>query len=110
MIPQLVLTTTGRKSRAKREVQLAYVDNGGVVHLIASNFGGKNHPGVSYNLGANPEATVQLGSDTFDLSATQLSDEAKEGVWQYVVAAIPNYDVYKTRADRNIKVYRLDKQ
>lgn len=108
VIPQLLLTTTGRKSGEPRTVQLAYVEIEGKIHLIASNFGGKNHPGWSYNLGANPSAQIQLGPRTFSVTATQLSDEGKEQVWDRIVDAIPNYGIYKQRTERNIKVYRMD--
>ena len=108
VIPQLLLTTTGRKSGQPRTVQLAYTDIDGKIHLVASNFGGQKHPGWSYNLGANQNAEIQLGARTFTATATLLSDQEKERVWPALVANIPNYNVYKTRTDRNIKVYRID--
>lgn len=108
VIPQLLLTTTGRKSGQPRIVQLAYTEIDGRLHLVASNFGGQKHPGWSYNLGANPSAEVQLGARKFPVAARQLNDEEKARVWGQLVANIPNYDIYKTRTDRNIKVYRLD--
>jgi deazaflavin-dependent oxidoreductase (nitroreductase family) len=46
----------------------------GVAHIVASNFGGKNHPAWSYNLDANPRATMQLGSEPIDVTAELLSD------------------------------------
>ena len=110
VIPQLLLTTTGRKSGQPRTVQLAYVEIDGKIHLIASNFGGKSHPGWSYNLGANPAVEIQLGARHIPVSAVQLGDEEKERVWGRIVAAIPNYGVYKSRTERNIKVYRLEER
>jgi hypothetical protein len=44
VIPQLVLTTRGRKSGQERGAQVAYTDLDGVVHVVASNFGGERHP------------------------------------------------------------------
>ena len=108
VIPQLVLTTTGRKSGQERSVQLAYTDVDGKLHLVASNFGGEKHPGWSYNLSANPSAKIQLGARTYPVVATLLTGEEKESVWGQLVANIPNYAKYKTRTDRDIKVYRME--
>ena len=108
VIPQLLLTTTGRKSGQPRTVQLAYTEISGNLHLVASNFGGPKHPGWSYNLAANPSAEIQLGARKFPVIAAELNDEDKERAWPQIVANIPNYDIYKTRTDRNIKVYRMD--
>jgi len=107
VIPQLVLTTTGRKSGKQRDAQLVYTDVDGVVHIVASNFGGETHPAWSYNLDANPNATMQIKRDPVPVRAELLSDEEKDAVWERLVENIPNYKVYKQRTDRNIKVYRL---
>jgi len=54
VIPQLVLTSTGRKSGQKRNVQLGFTADGPDYLIVASNLGGKSHPGWSYNLDAIP--------------------------------------------------------
>ena len=107
VIPQLLLTTTGRKSGQKREAQLVYTDVDGEVYIVASNFGGKNHPAWSHNLDADPDATMQIKSEPIAVRAELLNDGEKEAVWDQLVDNIPNYRVYKQRTDRNIKVYRL---
>ena len=102
-----MLTTIGRKSGQERTVQIAHleVEDGWIV--VASNFGQKNHPAWSYNLDANPEATVQAGSEVVPVQAERLSDEEKESVWSRLVETTPQFAVYRTRTDRNIRVYRL---
>jgi deazaflavin-dependent oxidoreductase (nitroreductase family) len=107
VIPQVLITTTGRKSGRQREAQLVYTDIDGVVHIVASNFGGNRHPAWSYNLDANPEATMQLKSEPIAVSAERLTDADKAQIWDRLVDNIPNYAVYRERTDRNIKVYRL---
>jgi len=107
VIPQLVLTTIGRKSGQKRSVQLGYTEDGDDYLVVASNFGGKNHPGWSYNLDAHPEAEVQLGPETKKVIATRVSDEEKETLWPRIADNIPQMKSYRVRTERNIKVYRL---
>lgn len=104
----MVLTTTGRKSGESRSVQLVYTEIDGERYLVASNFGGKTHPGWSYNLEANPLAEIQLGRRRFPVTAVRLSDEGKGSVWGQLAANMPNFDLYKAQTDRNIRVYRMD--
>jgi deazaflavin-dependent oxidoreductase (nitroreductase family) len=107
VIPQVLITTTGRKSGRQREAQLVYTDIDGVVHIVASNFGGERHPAWSHNLDANPEASMQLKSEPIPVRAERLNGPDKAQVWDRLVDNIPNYAVYKERTDRDIRVYRL---
>jgi deazaflavin-dependent oxidoreductase (nitroreductase family) len=107
LIPQLVLTTRGRKSGQERDAQLVYTDLAGVVYIVASNFGGERHPAWSYNLQADSQAFMQLRDEKIPVRAEQLSDEEKESVWERLCDNIPNYSAYRERTDRNIKVFRL---
>lgn len=106
-IPQLTLTTIGRKSGKTRVVQLGYTEDGDDVLVVASNFGGTNHPAWSHNLDANPQATIRLGATDKKVVAKRLTDSEKAIVWPKIEKTIPQMKSYKTRTDRNIKVYRL---
>jgi len=107
VIPQLVLTTTGRKSGKERTVQLGYTEDGNDVLVVASNFGGENHPAWSFNLDANPRAKIQIGRETKEVVAKRLTDSEKAMLWPKIADTIPQMKSYVQRTDRNIKVYRL---
>ena len=106
-IPQLTLTTVGRKSGKERTVQLGYHPDGEDMLIVASNFGGTSHPAWSYNLDANPQCKVRLGAEDKTMTATRLTDSEKAIVWPKIEGTIPQMKSYKTRTTRNIKVYRL---
>lgn len=106
-IPQLTLTTIGRKSGKERVVQLGYTEDGDDVLVVASNFGGTHHPAWSYNLDANPQARMRLGVQDKPVVAIRLTDSEKAIVWPKIEKTIPQMKSYKVRTDRNIKVYRL---
>lgn len=106
-IPQLTLTTTGRKSGKERTVQLGYHPDGEDFLIVASNFGGKNHPAWSYNLDANPHCRIRLGAEDKDVVATRITDSEKAVLWPKIEQTIPQMKSYKVRTSRNIKVYRL---
>lgn len=106
-IPQLTLSTIGRKSGKERTVQLGYTADGDDVLIVASNFGGENHPAWSHNLDANPSAKIRLGAKDKNVTATRLTDSEKAILWPKIAETIPQMKTYVTKTDRNIKVYRL---
>ena len=107
IIPQLVLTTTGRKSGKTRRVQLGYATDGDDYVLVASNFGQEHHPGWSYNLLADPSAEVQVGGDAIPVTASQASESEKAELWPKLEGRVPQLEKYVTLTDRDIKVFRL---
>lgn len=106
-IPQVSLTTIGRKSGKARTVQLGYIRDGDDFIVVASNFGGQRHPGWSYNLEANPSAELRVGKERIEVRAEPVPDDEKETLWPRLDEAIPQFAVYRRRTDRDIKMYRL---
>src|SRR5215469_8114983 len=59
-LPNLLLTTTGRRSGKPRTTVLTYIQVDGLLALIASNFGSRTAPQWYRNLEAHPVARVQI--------------------------------------------------
>ena len=103
VVPQLVLTTRGRKSGQERDAQLAYTELGGSVYVVASNFGGERHPAWSYNLQADPEAVMHLaGERMLRVRGQKPFGDAGGGVY-----ALP-LDVEISQRVQEVEVFRLD--
>ncbi|TWS18590.1 nitroreductase family deazaflavin-dependent oxidoreductase [Tsukamurella asaccharolytica] len=108
LLPQLTLTTVGRRSGVARAVPLLYVRDGEDFVVIASNFGQKHHPAWSYNLEATPDAEVLLGTRRIPVRARRVSESDRKRLWPSIVAVWPAYDDYVDWAgERTIKLYRL---
>lgn len=107
LFPVLALTATGRKSRKRRTVQLAYVAFDDNVYLVASNFGKERHPAWMYNMEADPSVAVQIGSNDYDVTAEQLTEDEKGAVWERLVEEVPNFDAYQERSGRALRIFRL---
>lgn len=108
LLPQLTLTTVGRRSGVARAVPLLYVRDGADFVVIASNFGQKHHPAWSYNLEATPDAEVLLGTRRIPVRARRLSEADRKRLWPTIVAVWPAYDDYVQWAGgRTIKLFRL---
>lgn len=106
-MPMLTMTAIGRSSGRPRSVQLACVEHEGDYLVVASAMGQQRHPAWRYNIEANPEVQIQMRGERFAARAQVLTDAEKQEVWAEVRAAIPQIDVYETRTDRNIRVFRL---
>ncbi len=106
-LPMLTLGTVGRRSGARRSVQLAYHETGDDRFVVASAMGQERHPAWSYNLEAEPDVEVQVRGERYRARATRLSDAEKRELWPAIMSTIPQMRTYEQRTDRNIKVYRL---
>jgi deazaflavin-dependent oxidoreductase (nitroreductase family) len=108
-MPMLTLTATGRRSGEPRSVHLACLEQEGDYLVVASAMGQERHPAWRYNIEANPDVEVQVSGERFAARAQMLSDSEKQAVWADVRQAIPQMNVYETRTDRNIRVFRLSR-
>ncbi|MEW6476090.1 MAG: nitroreductase family deazaflavin-dependent oxidoreductase [Actinomycetota bacterium] len=102
-----LLTTTGRRSGRPRTTPLNIMADGDRYLLVASYGGDDRDPQWFRNLQANPEATVQLGADTFRVRASVASQEEKKTLWPKVVASYKGYEGYQRKTSRDIPVVIL---
>lgn len=107
-IPQLVLTTRGRKSGQPRANPVLYLEDGRAYVVVASNYGHQRHPGWSYNLDADPRATVQIGERTEDVTARRATDEEFARYWPRLVKMWPGWRKYRTMTDREFRMFILE--
>ena len=77
LLPQLILTTTGRRSRQPRTTPLIYIEDGNDYIVVASNFGQNRRPAWSYNLEATPSATITIGRQTKSIHAQRLTESER---------------------------------
>lgn len=105
--PMLVLETIGRKSGRPRLSPLVFSRDGDSVIVVGSNFGQDHHPAWTGNLIAHPRARIVSGGVEVPVDAELLVGAEAEAGWQRMVQTSPVYAVYKTRTDRDIRVFRL---
>lgn len=107
-LPQLLLTTTGRKSGLARTVTLLYGQADEGLVLVASNLGQAHHPAWALNLEANPQATVQIRNRVTPVVARRVTDpDEVERIWAQMTDIYPGYAVYRARAGRDVKVFTV---
>lgn len=105
--PQLLLTTTGRKSGRPRTVPLLCLPDGVNLVVVASYGGAAKAPQWCQNLRADPLAVVELGPHRWYVQAEQASDEFKARLWPVFCRYYPQYEQYQQRTDRVIPLMIL---
>jgi deazaflavin-dependent oxidoreductase (nitroreductase family) len=105
----LLLDHFGAKSGKKRTSPLLYFRNGEDVVVIASKGGYPKHPGWYYNLMANPDTRVQIGSERRQVRARLATEEERERLWPKAVETYKGYADYQVRSKgREIPIVILE--
>ena len=94
----LLLDHVGAKSGTKRTSPLLYTPDGDDLVIVASKGGYPKHPAWYHNLVANPDTTIQVGSERRPVHARVATAEERERLWPMVVATYRGYDVYQARS------------
>jgi len=106
--PTMLFTTTGSKSGHPRTSPLLYHREPGRLFVVGSNFGQAHHPAWTNNLLSDPRATVTIGGQDVLVRARLLTGAERDRIWQAFVALASTYDAYRSRTDRDIRVFALD--
>ena len=105
--PLLLLHHTGAKSGRHRVTPLGYLRDGGRYVAIASNGGAPRHPAWYRNVMADPNVTIEVGTDTVEVVASEATGDERERLFRAQAARFPQLAEYERKADRVIPVIVL---
>jgi F420H(2)-dependent quinone reductase len=106
--PVLLVDHVGAKSGIRRTTPLAYVEDGDDIVLVASKGGHPRNPAWFHNLRANPDTTVQIGSERRAVHARVADPDERARLWPKAVAAYAGYRGYQERTERQIPLVILE--
>jgi deazaflavin-dependent oxidoreductase (nitroreductase family) len=106
--PLLLLHSTGAKSGRERVSPMMYRKVGDAWAVFASKAGADSNPDWYYNLLANPRARIEVGTQTFDVTARTTSDEEREPIWSAQKADYTGFAGYEQKSTRQIPVVILE--
>jgi deazaflavin-dependent oxidoreductase (nitroreductase family) len=104
----LLLDHVGAKSGTHRYTPLVFARDDQNVVLIASKGGYPKNPAWFYNLKANPDTTIQIGSKRIPVSAREAAPEEYDRLWKRAVEVYGGYEEYRRRTDRQIPLVVLE--
>jgi deazaflavin-dependent oxidoreductase (nitroreductase family) len=105
--PLLLLHHTGAKSGRSRINPLAYQSDGGRYVIFASKAGAPSNPDWYHNLKAQPNVSIDVGTDTIDVVASEATGEERERLYRTQAERIPQFADYEQQTERVIPVIVL---
>lgn len=109
-IPLLLLTSIGSRSGQSRISPLIRLNDNGRLVVIASKGGAPTHPDWYHNLIANPVATVELGTESFQVHATVADPQERDRIYAQAAEKLPHmFGEYQKKTTRKIPVIFLDR-
>jgi F420H(2)-dependent quinone reductase len=106
--PMLLLDHVGAKSGKERTIPLLYLRDGDDIVIVASKGGYPKHPAWFHNLRANPDTTIQVGSERRPVRARVAGPTERERLWPKVLKTYSGYGDYQRRTKREIPLVILE--
>jgi deazaflavin-dependent oxidoreductase (nitroreductase family) len=106
--PIVLVTMKGAKSGRELCSPLAYSTDGDDVIVIASMGGAPKNPNWYHNLKANPDVTLEVGTDKYEATAVITEGEERERLYAAQAKELPIFNKYAEKAaPRVIPVLRF---
>jgi deazaflavin-dependent oxidoreductase (nitroreductase family) len=106
----LLLHHTGARTGIVRVNPVAYQAlHDGAWAIFGSKGGAPSHPHWYLNLVANPQATIEVGTETFPVTARVAQGEERERIWGKQKKDMPGFADYEKRTSRQIPVIILER-
>lgn len=105
----VLVTLQGARTGRRMTLPLEYLELDGVLQIFATASGAPDNPAWYHNLLANPQVTVEYGTETFTAVARELPRDERDRVWRTLVDRKPRFGEYEHKTDRVIPVFALDR-
>ena len=105
----ILITHTGAKSGTTYTTPLVYTRDGDRYVIIASKGGAPAHPHWFRNLVANPDVTVEVGTERFPARARVAEGDERARLYRAQADLMPNFDDYAKATSREIPVVVLER-
>lgn len=106
-ISLLLLHTIGAKSGLSRINPVAQISDGERFVIVASKGGAPTNPDWYYNLVANPEVTVEVGTEKFPAFAQIAEEPERTELFNKMAGMYPGFADYEHKTTRVIPVILL---
>jgi deazaflavin-dependent oxidoreductase (nitroreductase family) len=105
----VLLTSKGAKTGKPHTNPLMYLPDGDRVVVFASYGGAPENPQWFKNLVANPDATAEVGTDSFPVRGTVAEGEERDRLFEQQKKRYPQFGEYEKKTTRKIPVVILER-
>jgi deazaflavin-dependent oxidoreductase (nitroreductase family) len=106
-MPLLLVHNVGAKSGREFVTPLVYLADDGRHVIFASKGGAPNNPGWFHNLKAEPNVSIEVGTDTLEVLAEEATGQERDRLYGIQAEQQPQFAEYATKTDRKIPVIVL---
>ena len=106
----LLLHTTGKRSGQPRLNPTAYIKEGNSLVIAASKAGADSHPDWYYNLKANPEVSVEVGTEKYPALVEIAPEPERTRLYDKLKSIYPGFAEYELKTNRVIPVITISRQ
>jgi deazaflavin-dependent oxidoreductase (nitroreductase family) len=115
-VPIAIVTSKGAKSGRPHTTPLAYLREGEAaggpgdrIYVFGSMGGAPKHPAWYFNLKANPNAAVEVGTEKYPVRAEVLTGAERDRIFEKQSSLVPQFAQYQQRTKRVIPVVALER-
>lgn len=105
--PLLLLHTHGAKTGLERVNPMMYLADGPRYLVFASKAGADRNPDWYHNLLAYPTSVIEVGDESFEVTATQLHGAERDRFFDEQASRYPGFAGYQRKTTRVIPVIAL---
>lgn len=105
----LLLHHTGARTGTERVNPLVYLPHDDGFVIFASKGGADTNPDWLHNLRANPEAAVEVGTETMRVKAREAEGDERDQLWEAVKSYRAGFADYEQKTSRVIPVVVLER-
>lgn len=108
--PMILVNHRGASSGKEYTAPLVYSRDGDNYVIIASKGGAPDDPQWFRNLVANPDVTIEVGTETLRVRARVTEGDERARLYRAQADLMPNFDEYAKATTREIPVVVLEPQ
>ncbi|MFC4565619.1 nitroreductase/quinone reductase family protein [Nocardiopsis mangrovi] len=108
-MPLILVHHTGAKTGRARISPLFYQPVGDDWAVFGTHGGSPHHPAWYRNLMANPQVTVEVGTERVPAVARRAEGAERERLWAKEVALVPKFAEFEAASGRQIPVVVLER-
>ncbi|HEY3685838.1 MAG TPA: nitroreductase family deazaflavin-dependent oxidoreductase [Streptosporangiaceae bacterium] len=105
--PMALVTTTGAKTGRRTTSPMMYLLEDGHTYVFASKGGAPTNPAWYHNMLANPEVTVEIGTETRQATAAPVTGPERDRIYAKQAGLYTGFADYQKRTTRVIPVVEL---
>jgi len=102
--PLLLINHTGARTRKIRINPVMYLKDGNRYLVFASKGGADTHPDWYHNLKAHPDVKIEVGTETIDVHAEEITGTERDRLYKKQASLYPQFAQYQQKTKRIIPI------